>query len=241
MSYYANGSSGIDPDIVPNIRNLADHALDAVKAANIDLTTYDNHGRAPGYVDAFIVAHAGQGADETGNKNDIWSCKWILPGERSVGGKIVFSFLTVPEDAKVGVCAHEFGHLLFGWPDLYDIAKKAGQKVDYVIGSWCLMSGGSWGGGGNTPCHPSAWCKVDQGWVDVVDAEKSDGTVYLNEVKSNATNTMNANRFGSVYRLWPNGVRFGKEYFLLENRQQSNFDASLPGAGLLSKFRQISI
>ena len=29
------------------------------------------------------------------------------------------------------------------------------------------MAGGSWGGGGDMPVHPSAWCKANQGWVTV--------------------------------------------------------------------------
>jgi immune inhibitor A len=75
----------------------------------------------------------------------------------------VYSFLTIPEDTKLGVCAHEIGHLVFGWPDLCDVSGKSRG-----IGAWCLMSRGSWGAVGNgasgtTPCHPSAWCKLDQG------------------------------------------------------------------------------
>jgi hypothetical protein len=36
----------------------------------------------------------------------------------------------------------------------------------------------------------------------------------------------------TVHRLWKNGTG-GNEYFLLENRQQTGFDASLPSGGLL--------
>ena len=70
----------------------------------------------------------------------------------------IYAYLTVPEDCRIGVCAHELGHLLFGFPDLYD--------TDYTsegVGNWCLMGGGSWNGGGDIPAHPSAWCKVEPG------------------------------------------------------------------------------
>ena len=94
--------------------------------------------------------------------NDIWSHKWVLAGGAlNADGTKIFGYLTVPEDAKLGVCAHELGHLLFGWPDLYDT-----DDTSEGIGNWCLMAGGSWGGGGDTPAHPSAWCKANQGWVD---------------------------------------------------------------------------
>lgn len=235
---YAHGGNGIKGPALqePNVRTMANDALNAVEAAAIDLKKYDNKGRADGYVDAFIVVHAGIGGEETTNVNDIWSCKWVLPATRKVGKSQtqVYPFLTIPENAKLGVCAHELGHLLFGWPDLYDVKHKSSG-----IGNWCLMSGGSWGhvgtaAQGTTPCHPSAWCKLDQEWVDVtVDQNAAD--VILNEVKDNANSTINANRFGRVHKLWSNGLANGNEYFLIENRGTKGYDASLPGEGLLGK------
>ena len=239
--HYANGGHGIKglaANNEPNLRTMANDTVSAVESAGIDLKKYDNKGRADGYVDAFIIVHAGRGGEETLNPTDIWSCKWILPGDvpRQVGETKtkVYPFLTIPEDAKLGVCAHELGHLLFGWPDLYDVSSNSRG-----IGKWCLMSGGSWGavGGGapgTTPCHPSAWCKLDQGWVDAI-ADAVQGHVFLNDVKADVSNTINANRFGNVHKLWSNGQVNGKEYFLIENRTMSGYDGSLPGEGLLGK------
>ncbi|HYY12480.1 MAG TPA: M6 family metalloprotease domain-containing protein [Kineosporiaceae bacterium] len=214
LSWYANGNYGIGkPSGEPRANVLAQ---DAVKAADpsVDLAPYDNDGN--GYVDAFVVVHAGRGGEETGDPGDIWSHKWVLPEEYAADGAKVYAYLTIPEDAKLGVSAHELGHLLFGFPDLYDI--------DYSsegIGDWCLMAGGSWNGGGDTPAHPSAWCKAQQGWVDVVPVT-ADADLELADVKQGR----------SVHRLWTDGAA-GQEYFLLENRQQTGFDAQLPGGGLL--------
>ena len=47
----------------------------------------------------------------------------------------IFAYLTIPEDARIGVCAHELGHLLFGFPDLYDT-----DDTSEGIGNWCLMA-----------------------------------------------------------------------------------------------------
>ena len=215
LAWYANGNYGIGkPSGDPRANILAQ---DAVKAADpsVDFQPYDNDGN--GYVDAFIVVHAGEGGEETGDPGDIWSHKWALPEEYTAdSGVKVYAYLTIPEDAKLGVAAHELGHLLFGFPDLYDI--------DYSsegIGNWCLMAGGSWNGGGDTPAHPSAWCKAQQGWVDVVQVG-SDTALELPDVKTSK----------QVHRLWTDGT-VGQEYFLLENRQQAGYDADLPGAGLL--------
>lgn len=213
QSYYANNNYGREwPE--PNSMTMANEALDAA-IGKINFGSYDNDGN--GYVDAYVVVHAGRAAEETGNRNDIWSVKWTLPQEREVDGVKVYGFLTVPEDAKCGVCAHEVGHLVFGWPDLYDTDNSSSG-----IGSWCLMSSGSWGGGGDRPCHPSAWCKQNQGWIKTV-IETENHQITLQDVKSGF----------KTHRLWTNGDANSQEYYLIENRQLTGFDESLPGPGLL--------
>ena len=210
---YANGASGMGR-ASPNAQTMA---FDAVSAADpvVDFTPFDNDGN--GFVDAFIVIHAGSGGEVTGSSDDIWSHKWVLPGgARAVDRTRIFAYLTVPEDCKIGVCAHELGHLLFGFPDLYDT-----DSSSEGIGNWCLMAAGNWGGGGDVPVHPSAWCKANQGWV-AVNAVKTNGAATIADVKTSNT----------VHRLWKNGTG-GNEYFLLENRQMAGFDMSLPTGGLL--------
>jgi immune inhibitor A len=213
LAQYANGAAGIG-NALPNARTMA---RDAVAAADpsVNFTPYDNDSN--GFVDAFIVVHAGRGGEETGSSGDIWSHKWVLDGgARAVDSTQIYGYLTVPEDARIGVCCHELGHLLFGFPDLYDT-----DGTSEGIGNWCLMAGGSWGGGGNTPVHASAWCKANQGWV-LVDNRTTNSMLSIPDVKDSQT----------VYRLWKDGGP-GTEYFLMENRQQNRFDASLPGSGLL--------
>lgn len=212
IATYAGADNGIQ-SATPNARTLANDALTAANP-DIDLAPYDNDGN--GYVDAFIVVHAGRGAEETGAATDIWSHKWVLPSERTVDGTKVYAYLTIPEDAKLGVSAHELGHLLFGWPDLYDT-----DNTSEGVGNWCLMGSGSWGLGGDRPVHPSAWCKSNQGWINVI-TQTGNGDVAIVDVKSSR----------NAYRLWKDGTG-GNEYFLVENRQQAGYDQSLPGQGLL--------
>jgi immune inhibitor A len=114
LAQYAHGANGFT-EAAPNLQDLAAHAL-ASADASIDLTAYDNDHN--GMVDAFIVVHAGQGAEEIPDPverpNNIWSAKWTLRNSTHADGTNVYGFLTVPEFAKIGVCAHELGHLLFG-------------------------------------------------------------------------------------------------------------------------------
>jgi immune inhibitor A len=215
LAQYANGAKGLG-GAFPNIRTLANDAL-AQARSHVNFGPYDNDGN--GYVDAFVVVHAGRGAEQTGNVNDIWSAKWSLPNEVAVNNVKVYAFLTVPEDALLGVCAHELGHLLFGWPDLYD--------TDYSsegVGKWCLMSAGSWGGSpaGSRPVHPSAWCKANQQWVSVIN-ETASRTLALGDVKATR----------ETHKIWKLGDTASQEYFLIENRELNGFDQFLPGPGLL--------
>lgn len=117
IATYANNDNGTG-DRAPNAQTMA---RDAAVLANPDVSfkKYDNDG--DGYVDAFVIVHAGAGAERTGKGSDIWSHKWVLAdGPFQADGTKIYSYLTVPADCKLGVCAHELGHLAFGWPDLYD-------------------------------------------------------------------------------------------------------------------------
>ncbi|MCA1629257.1 MAG: M6 family metalloprotease domain-containing protein [Acidobacteria bacterium] len=213
MAHYAHGASGTGAT-EPNARTMA---REAAVAANptVNYAPFDNDGN--GFVDAFVVIHAGPGAEVTGNVNHIWSHKWVLSGGAlNADGTKIFAYLTVPEDSRIGVCAHELGHLLFGWPDLYDT-----DGSSEGIGNWCLMAGGSWNNGGDTPAHPSAWCKLNQGWATAV-VQTTNASVSIPDVKTSK----------KVHRLWKDGAG-GSEYFLVENRQKTKFDKFLPGAGLL--------
>ncbi len=215
LAQYANGASGTGT-VLPNAQTMAKDAAVASNPA-VDYTQYDNDG--DGFVDAFVVVHAGSGGEVTGNVNDIWSHKWTLDGGAYTadGTTKIFGYLTVPEDCNLGVCAHELGHLLFGFPDLYD--------TDYSsegIGNWCIMASGSWNNGGLTPAHFGAWCKCQQGWVTTVTQANNQNNVAIEDVKTGY----------QVYKLWKNGAP-ANEYFLVENRQKILFDKFLPNSGLL--------
>jgi immune inhibitor A len=196
-----------------NAQKLVEEVVDQA-APFVNFAEYDNDG--DGFVDALFVVHAGQGAEVTGNKNDIWSHQWAI-SPKIVDGVKVQTYMIEPEDGRVGVFSHELAHA-FGLPDLYD--------TDYSsagTGNWDLMAGGSWNGGGSTPAHPTAYCKVKLGWVNPVVIFNSQQSITL---KPYATTDR------QIYKL-PIGTIDSTEYFLLSNRQPMNFDALIPGTGLL--------
>lgn len=213
-SYYTANNFG-DGDYPHNAKRLVE---DAVKAADADVNFADYDSDGDGIVDAIFVVHAGQGAEETGDKGAIWSHRWALDNPVSVDGVSVLDYTIEAENGRIGLFCHEFVHV-FNIPDLYDTGYDSAG-----IGDWCLMASGSWGGApaGSRPVHPCAWVKKTLGWVKDTNSTGDQTAMSLAPVETEH----------EIVRLWTNGNQ-SKEYFLLENRQKSNFDASLPGEGLL--------
>jgi immune inhibitor A len=215
-SYYTASESGTGSNYPKNTPGLLNDTL-TIFCRNDNLVRFDADN--DGFVDAIFLIHAGRGAEAEPNpakrKNMIWSHKWTLPQPFVHQGVKVFAYSTEPEDGRVGVFSHEFGHML-GLPDLYDTTFRS-----HGIGDWCLMAGGSWGGKGNRPTRMSCWCLSKLGWIKpkVVTRKKS---IQLNTLEEKKT---------QCYRLWTKGAT-GPEYFLLENRQAKGLDAALPGSGL---------
>src|SRR2546430_2873202 len=216
-SYYTAAESGTGSNYPQNTPGLLNDAL-TVFCRNDNLARFDTDN--DGFVDAIFLIHAGGGAEAEPNptkrKNMIWSHKWTLPQPFVNQGVKVFAYCTEPEDGRVGVFSHEFGHLL-GLPDLYDTTYRS-----HGIGDWCPMAVWSSGGKGNRSTRLSCWCLSKLGWMipKVVTEKKNSLQLNTLEEKKN-----------ECYRLWTKGTA-GPEYFLLENRQAKGLDGALPGSGL---------
>ncbi len=211
-SYYTNNNYGFG-SYPRNAQKLVEDLID-LAAPHVNFANYDNSGN--GKVESLVVICAGIGGEQSGNKGDFWSHKWGI-SPKSVDGVKIDRYFMAPENGRVGVMCHELGHLLMGWPDLYD--------TDYSsrgTGRWDLMAGGSWNNGGNTPAHPTAWCKLKAGWISPTVIHNSAKNITVKPYKSHQ----------AVFKL-PIGSVNSKEYFLLSNRQKSGYDANLPGDGLI--------
>jgi immune inhibitor A len=127
---------------------------------------------------------------------------------------------SAPAPAYVGVYAHEFGHVL-GLPDQYDYGYDSEGT-----GMYTLMAGGSYGRNlpsafysGNSPVHMDAWSKMYLGFVQpkVITAAKG---------KKQSITLRPSSEEPDIYKVDVPGSN-GREYFLLENRQQKGFDEGL--------------
>jgi immune inhibitor A len=219
-SYYTAGESGMGNRYPENTPGLLVDALKAFCKTD-NLKRFDVDG--DGYVDGIFLIHAGGGAeaepDPDKRPHMIWSHKWVLPTPFVNKGVKVYAYSTEPEDGRVGVFSHEFGHVL-GLPDLYDTSYRTKG-----VGKWCLMGGGSWGGGGDKPTRMSCWCLAKLGWITPKNVAKSTTPKPLKLAPL-------AQQKDHCHRL-SKGAAAGPEYFLIEHRPKTGRDSKLPGGGLL--------
>jgi len=208
--WYPNNSQGLLEDCV----NLLD--------PTINFGLFDNNG--DGYAEGIFLVHAGPGAEETGDPNDIWSHAWYyevptndfvstgrysIEPEELLGGDMI----------KIGVFCHEYGHVL-GLPDLYDT--DGGSEG---IGVYCLMAGGSWGalpGNPERPTHMCAEMKLQLGWMTAIDVTSNMLDLVIPPAETNPI----------CYKITNPSNQY--EYFLLEDRAKLGFDSNMRGYGGLA-------
>ena len=203
------------------IYNLVREAL-TLANPNVDYSKYDtdHDGTIDSNEVSLCVIHAGNGQESSHNEYDVWSHRWGVGGGNLILDGVNWGghgYWMVAENSPLGTFAHEFGHDL-GLPDLYD--------TDYTsdgVGVWCLMGAGSWNGNpaGSSPAHLSAWCKIKLGWVTPTIISPS-ATVQL-------VNVPQVENYSTAFKLSYSGT----EYFLVENREKTGYDTSLPGKGIL--------
>lgn len=152
----------------------------------------------------------------------LWPHSWSLvrvgAQELSPGGKKIYRYqiTNIGSSLKIGTFCHENGHMLCGFPDIYDYDydSKGGAGV------FCLMNSGSSGG---NPSQVCAYLKRAAGWAAVTELTSA----------SNLVATVTATpgpEFNHFYRYRNPGV--ATEYFLMECRYKTNRDSALPASGV---------
>ena len=242
MSYYgANDKYGYDihpADMVVEACSIA-HATH-----NVDFTKYDND--TDGYVDFVYIIYAGKGeADygkEEGAEDAIWPHSWDVysaktiyrESQRIFDGKKLYQYACSGEidgagaRTGIGTIAHEFSHVI-GLPDLYDTSTD-GQNTedDMTPDAWHIMDYGSYNNNGKTPPNYNIYDKYYLGWQSPINPGNKAQNLSLIAV---GNSDCNAYQIAASNALLP--ANSTDTVYYIENRQQSGWDAHLPGHGLL--------
>ena len=221
MKYYGgndeNGSDLHPEEMVVEACNGVD--------SKVDFSKYDWDG--DGEVDQVYVIYAGYGEADTGKKNTIWPHEWQLSGASmalTLDGVKVDTYACsselngAGEIAGIGPMCHEFSHCM-GIPDMYD----TGNSGNFGMGPFDLMDYGAYNGDGYQPCGYTAYERMISGWIDPIEVRKG--------AELSVTGMKALTEGGEAYKLINSGNE--DEYFLVENRQFSGWDESLPQSGVL--------
>ena len=160
------------------------------------------------------------------HKSSLVSWSGTYPDEASFlkGGELCefagYQIVPITSSPAIYTFCHESGHLICDFPDLYNYhsgkSYNASRVAGYGCGNYCLMS---YGGDPKNPVFIDPYLRAMAGWIDPVELPIYGGTVT---VRANHTDVWKYVRADDP-----------REYYLIENRQKTGHDASLPSAGIL--------
>ncbi|MGI6223592.1 MAG: M6 family metalloprotease domain-containing protein [Prevotella sp.] len=226
VSYYGGNGTG-DNSRGDNqaIGQMIKEACLAV-ADEIDFKEFDTNN--DGKVDNVYVFYAGYGEADSGQPETIWPHSWELAATNNtvqIDGVTVNHYAISQEIngindqyCGIGTFVHEFGHVL-GLADHYNTNNGYSTAVPGYYDTMCT---GSYGNKGYTPPFYSAFERASLGWLVPTEiVMKKDSTYKLENLGDS--------NFAYCVSVPDNN----NEFFLLENRQLKDFDAYLPGHGML--------
>ena len=203
-------------NVLTNLPNFASEIKPALAAA-----TVDEQGR----VRAANFFFAGDNSGVWGY--GLWPNMGLLdavgPRELWPGGPRIdlYQITNMGDRLEVATFAHENGHMLCGFPDIYDYDQDSVGGA----GLFCLMSTAP------SYTHPQQFCaylKLAAGWATVSDLRPgSSETIRL------AASGEGYNRFYRYVKPFAfTDIISDTEYYLIENRQREGWDQLLPATGL---------
>ncbi len=225
QAYYgSNDSNGND-------KYPAKMVIEALQLVDsqVNFANYDWDGDDE--VEQVYVVYAGQGEADGGASSTIWPHEYDLNSAKSYGdgsgaqtldGVKINTYACGGElngsnnIAGIGTMCHEFSHCL-GYPDFYDTDYSGGQGMFM----WDLMDSGSYNDDGYRPAGYTSYERWVAGWKTPITLEATQSVTNMKALQDG----------GESYIIYNKGNN--NEYYLLENRQKTGWDTSLPGAGLL--------
>lgn len=199
----------------------------------VDFSQYDSNN--DGKVDMMLFFFAGFNQADGGgvyNVDTIWPHQWHIQYGSSearttkLNGVYLDRYFCTSElqgysgtrRCGIGTTCHEFGHSL-GLPDFYDTDYELNGEAGALYQFSLMCSGGRLNYGNNPPRLNIEECRM-LGWLEEEPAEISaSGEYSLQPISTRKGYTLSTSTDG--------------EYFLLESRPKTGWDAYLPNEGLL--------
>ena len=217
--YGKNDASGRDQTAL--VYPMVEDAVNLAKDQVTDWKQYDWDG--DGLVEEVFVLYAGHGQATYPQDPDlVWPHKSAIdPLTVADGVKVSVYACSCELGATeaidgIGAFCHEFSHCM-GLKDHYDINGRG-----YGTGFWDIMCFGCYNGNSFLPAEYNSYEKMFCGWKEpiVLNAEPQ----KIEGMKALAAG-------GDTYIFYNDGNE--NEYYMLENRQKTGWDAALPGEGLI--------
>lgn len=231
-SYYGENDASTPSVITYDVRlpELVEEAC-SLADAQVDFSQYDTDG--DGQADFVFFFLAGYNEAESGDNNAIWPQTYNISQEgiRADGVRIgLFGCSSELSGSNPGIdgaaipsgignFCHEFGHFL-GLVDLYDTDYGKDGTSNCLWGKLSLMDEGNYNNSGRTPPY---FCAIDR---------ELTGTAAYSNITAGSTFTLSPiEDNGDVIRI-PTGNN--SEYYLIENRSGTGWDAYIEGAGMVA-------
>lgn len=223
LSYYgANDDFGNDKaphEMVIDACRLLD--------TSTDFSKYDNDG--DGVVDIVYLFYAGYGENDGGKPSTVWPHSSSLANRRislNLDGVAVNKYACSNELMNgygstitgIGTFCHEFTHVL-GFPDLYTTVNI--DVDNWTPDCWTIMDQGPYNNDGKTPPLYTAYERQYMGWLSPLPLSSDAVTSTL----------LPSLQHNVAYRVASSPD--SNEFFLLEYRDRTGWDAYIPGSGLL--------
>ncbi len=188
-------------------RELITEALNDLVTQGFDFSPLSSD--SGGFIYALNVYYAGPVVNNW--SEGLWPHSWSLAAPFDIGGGRRFfdyQFTDMSNELVLRTFCHENGHMICDFPDLYDYGGESRGP-----GHFCLMG---YGGADKNPTQVGAYLKHAAGW-----------TSSITTITSGMTGSVTAGQNDFYIH-----AKNPSEYFILENRQQSGRDATLPDSGL---------
>ena len=200
--------------------------IEACNAADDEVNFADYDWDGDGEVDQVFVLYAGEGEADGYDENTIWPHMYTLGecGQELTLDGIKIDTYACSNEVKpdgtiegIGCFCHEFSHCM-GFPDFYDTSYSGW----FGMSDFDLMCSGSYNGDTFIPSGYTAHEKMMCGWQDPIVLGTED--VEVKNLKSMSDH-------GETYIIY--NEAHPDEYFMIENRQKTGWDAGFPDNGLM--------